>query len=80
MQIFSLWAVKLFIACLSIDFDSWLTSWIIEPKCYISTSCIDNRSGLYMLNILLYKFSEIIDFSKQNDPTVIGCIMLANLS
>jgi len=77
MQILTLRTVKLSLAILDIYFDSGLATDTIEPICDISTGILNEWSGKLVFNVLLDDSRQVVYFSKENDPAIIGSIVIA---
>jgi hypothetical protein len=80
MEIFAHGTVKLSLACLYIDFDSRLARHTIKPISDISSSSLYQGPRQLTFDIVLYGFGQIVNLPEKDNPTIIGGIMLTDLS
>ena len=79
MQVFASWAVKLPLPCLKVDLHSGLSTTTVKPVSNITSSSLNERSGERVRYIFLYDIGEVVNLSKEGDPTIISSIMIADL-
>lgn len=79
MQVFSTWTVVLSFSCLSVDLDSRFAAVGVEPVGDVGACRINERSGEGVGNMLLDEPGEVVDLSKEDDPAVVGCVVVAHL-
>lgn len=79
MQVLSAWAVVLSLSCLQVDLDSWFAAVGIEPVGDISACGFDEWSGEGVGDVFLDESGEVVYLSEEDDPAVVGCVVVAHL-
>lgn len=80
MQVLSIGAVELLNSSFDVDLDPGLSSYRVKPESDVSAGSLNQGRRVWTLNIFLEEFGEVINLSEENDPAVIGGIVLGNLS
>lgn len=79
MQILASRAVVLSLSGLKIDLDSWLAAVVIEPVGDVGACGFDERSSKRIGDVLLDELGKVVDLSEEDDPAVVGCVVVAHL-
>lgn len=79
MQVLSTRAVVLPLSCLKIDLDSGFSAVGIEPVGDICACGFDEWSGEWVGDVLLDEPGEVVYLSEEDDPAVVGCVVVAHL-
>ena len=79
VQVLAAGTVVLSLSGLEIDLYSWFATVGVEPVGDVGACGLDERSGERIGDVLLDESGEVVDLPEEDDPAVVGCVVVAHL-